>query len=161
MTVVDSCLAHPAALLAGEVSTGGGPTSSGQAHLEARLAVIEAALEAAPGRIRYRPLRRAIWRALLLTHHEVCWLRANPPATLPSLDLIALALVDRACCGNVKAGALLFDLVEGRPGRRREVGTSSTDGIGSETIEALVRLMYEHVSTPYRRVPARAGRCRH
>lgn len=114
---------------------------SGPSCLAPKLEAIEALLECAPGRIRYRPLRRALWRALLLSAVEVRWLRANPPASLGPLDLIALALVDRACAGNMKASKLVLDQIEGRPHRRADARPPA--GIRLSTIEAIVHSLYD------------------
>ena len=125
-------------------------------HPALRLAEIDRALDRAPGPIRYRPLRRAIWRALLLPAAFVLWkyrrqLDAAGSAGKPAEDRDALqamsyALVARAILGDGRAAKLLFDLVDGKPGRRREVRTSSTNGIGPKAIEALVRFMNERPS---------------
>jgi hypothetical protein len=83
-----------------------------------RVADIDAVLSAAPVRIRYRPLTKVVWRALLLTVPEVQMLLAAPPPSFKPLDLVALRLVSRACRGDARATSMIFDMIEGRPGAR-------------------------------------------
>jgi len=95
--------------------------------LAQRLAEIDRVLDRAPGPIRYRPLRRAVWRALLLPVGAVLRMYrqqleaarlADKPAEDPdALQVMAYALVARAVLGDARATALLFDLIEGRVGR--------------------------------------------
>jgi hypothetical protein len=59
----------------------------------------------------------------------------GPPRIMTRIQAMAYALVARAILGDGRAAKLLFDLVDGRPGRRREVQTSRTDGIGPEARE--------------------------
>jgi hypothetical protein len=102
---------------------------TGFLRLAQRLAEIDRALDRALGPIRYRPLRRAVWRALLLPAGFVLWTyrrqlavasMAGTPAEDPdALQTMAYALVARAILGDVRASALLFDLIEGRVARQR------------------------------------------
>jgi hypothetical protein len=102
------------------------------------------------------PRPNLLWRALLLPAGVVLWKyrrqlddarSARKLTEAPdSLQAMAYALAARAILGDGRAANLLFDLVDGRPSRRREVRTSSTDGIGPEAIEALVRFMNERPS---------------
>ena len=152
----DHAAHRDAELGAGRASDDAGVCRDPSLRLAERLAEIDRALDRAPGPIRYRPLRRAIWRVLLLPADFVLWTyrrqldaagSAGKPAEDPdALQAMAYALVARAILGDGRAAKLLFDLVDGRPGRRREVRTSSTDGIGPEAIEALVRFMNERPS---------------
>ena len=82
-----------------------------------RLAEIDRALEAAPPAIRFRPLIRAIWRALLLTSGELAALAARPDS-LATFDRVAITLIGRAVRGDVKAAGMLADMIEGKPGLR-------------------------------------------
>ena len=134
---------------------------------EARLAKlefeIEAALDHAPGRIRFLPLRRAIWRALLLPARYVMWLYRQQlqagldPAALAAigrgafeaddcagqhraLDAMAIALVARTALGDARAVAELFVQIEGRAGRRRP--DASFDRPPAD-LEPIVRLLNE------------------
>src|SRR5262245_18112983 len=95
----------------------------------ARLAAIEREIEAtldrAPGGIRFLPLRRAIWRALLLPARDVLWLYRQQlqagldPRTLAAIgrgafeaddcaghqravDAMAIALLARAVLGDAR-----------------------------------------------------------
>jgi hypothetical protein len=94
--------------------------------LIARLSELDAMLAEAPPRIRYRPLKRALWRGLLLTVPELAAVLACPPTFLRAFDLIALRLVWRAVLGNVKAISMVYDIIEGRPERRRGDARSSS-----------------------------------
>jgi hypothetical protein len=132
---------------------------------EARLAKleveIEAVLDCAPGPIRFLPLRRAIWRALLLPARYVLWLYRQQlkaglePRTLAAisrgafeaddcagqqraLDAVAIALAARAALGDARAVAELFDYIEGRSGRRRSDARSTPQQID---LEPIVRLL--------------------
>jgi hypothetical protein len=95
-----------------------------------RLRLVDQVLETAPGRIRLHPIRRSLWRWLLMPANIVVALAAllaSPqaealrrlPASLSALDAIALRVVARACRGDVRAARLIFDWIEGRPARRR------------------------------------------
>jgi hypothetical protein len=98
-------------------------------RLAQRLAEIDRVLDRAPGPIRYRPLQRAVWRALLLPAGFVLWtyrrqldtatLSSQPSEDHDALQATAYALVTRAILGDVRASSLLFDMIEGRPERRR------------------------------------------
>jgi hypothetical protein len=124
---------------------------------------IEAVLDRAPGRIRFLPLRRAIWRALLLPARYVLWLyRQQQQASLDPtalaaigrgafeaddragqqqvIDAMAIALVARAALGDARAVAELFDQIEGRPGRRRPDASFDPPPMD---LEPLVRLLNE------------------
>jgi hypothetical protein len=138
-----------------------------KAAFEARLAElereIEAVLDRAPGPIRYRPLRRALWRALLLPARYVLWLYRQQlqagldPRTLAAIgrgafeaddcagrqramDAMAIALVARAVLGDARAAARLFDRIEGRPGPRRPDRSSDPPPMD---LEPIVRLLNE------------------
>jgi len=98
-------------------------------QLAQRLAEIDRLLDRAPGPIRYRPLRRAVWRVLLLPVGDVlrkyrrqldaAKLASKPAEDPDALQAMAYALVARAILGDVSAASLLFDIIEGRPERRR------------------------------------------
>jgi hypothetical protein len=101
-----------------------------------RLRLIDQAIETAPGRIRLHPIRRSLWRWLLMPTNVVLSLAvllASPqpeallglPASLSAFDAIALRVVARACRGDVCAARLIFDWIEGRPERRRGDARSS------------------------------------
>ena len=124
---------------------------------------IEATLDRAPGPIRFLPLRRAIWRALLLPARYVLWLYRRQlqasldPTTLAAIgrgafeaddcagqqramDAMAIALVARAVLGDPRAVAELFVQIEGRPGRRRPDASSDPPPMD---LEPIVRLLNE------------------
>jgi hypothetical protein len=104
-------------------------------QLAQRLAEIDRVLDRAPGPIRYRPLRRAVWRALLLPVGDVLWmyrrqldgagLTGKPDGDSDALQAMAYALVARAILGDASASSLLFDIIEGRPERRRSDARAS------------------------------------
>jgi hypothetical protein len=109
-------------------------------RLAQQLAEIDRILDRAPGPVRYRPLRRAIWRALLLPAGFVLWtfrrqldagrLAGKPAENHDALQAMAYTLVARAILGDMRASALLADLIEGRvgrPKRRRSDARSSRD----------------------------------
>src|SRR5262245_17480850 len=91
-------------------------------RLTQRLAEIDRTLDCASGQIRYRPLRRATWRALLLPIGDVLRLYrrqldaarlvSKPSEDYDALQAMAYALVARAILGDVKASNLLFDFIE-------------------------------------------------
>ena len=97
-----------------------------------------------PERLRYRPLGGAAWRLLMLPVGAVVRLRGHP-ALMP-IDVIALALVDRALGGNIRAAKLLFDLIEGPSAARPEL--PPTVGLAPEAIEAIVRYLNERPAPP-------------
>ena len=108
-------------------------------RLAQRLAEIDRVLDRAPGPIRYRPLRRAVWRALLLPAGFVLWkfrrqldaarLGGKPDKDPDALQAMAYALGARAMLGDVRALALLFDLIEGRVGpSEHRRGDASSSG---------------------------------
>jgi hypothetical protein len=138
-----------------------------KAAFAARLAAIEREIEAvldrAPGPIRFLPLRRAIWRALLLPARYVLWLYRQQlqagldPPTLATIgreafeahdragqqramDAMAIALVARAILGDARATALLADRIEGRPAARRPDASSDPPPMD---LEPIVRLLNE------------------
>jgi hypothetical protein len=97
--------------------------------LAQRLAEIDRVLDCAPGPIRYRPLRRAVWRVLLLPADFVLWkfrqqldaarLGGDHAEDPDALQAMVYALVAKAILGDARASSLLFDIIEGRPERRR------------------------------------------
>jgi hypothetical protein len=133
------------------------PTPNVQHLWLARLAEIERALAAAPDRIRHSPVRRALWRALLMPVGEL-FRRRRLGTMLPlhgepgCLDGLAEVLVAKACTGDVRAVRLLFDLIEGKPRGRPEIQPSG--GLDPVVIEQLVRFFQEHAAP----TPAGAGR---
>jgi hypothetical protein len=84
----------------------------------ARLAKIDCDLDSAPPAIRFRPLVRATWRALLLTPAELASLVARPEG-LATFDRLAVTIVGRAVLGDLKAAGILADMIEGKPDLRR------------------------------------------
>src|SRR5262245_23311605 len=80
----------------------------------ARLAEIDRGMDTAPPAIRYRPLIRAIWRALLLSPQELAALAAKPEG-LATFDRLAVTLVRRAVLGDVRLADMLANMVEGTP----------------------------------------------
>jgi hypothetical protein len=92
------------------------------------LAEIERALDSAPARARESPIRRAIWRALLLPAGFVLWafrqqldadrLGGKPAEDPDALQAMAYVLVARAALGDVRAASMIFDMIEGRPSVR-------------------------------------------
>ena len=120
---------------------------------------IEATLDHAPGPIRFLPLRRAIWRALLLPARYVLWLYRqqlqaglDPPALAAvgrgkahdcagqqrAMDAMAIALVARAVMGDARAITLLAERIEGRPGPRRPDRSAAPPPMD---LEPIVRLL--------------------
>jgi hypothetical protein len=113
--------------------------------LAVRVAEIDLWLDSTPGRIRFRPLLRAIFRALVLTVPELHFLLSCPPPNLGPLDLMALQLVGRAAQGDLKAVRRLFDLIEGRPRRRRATRADADDGLTEDQVERIVRHLNERL----------------
>lgn len=93
-----------------------------------RLAEIDRDLDAASPTIRYRPLVRSIWRALLLVPAELSALAAKPEC-LSIFDRVAVTLVRRAVLGDAKAADMLANMIEGKPGLRHgDLGVRRSKG---------------------------------
>ena len=118
------------------------PTAGGvrvRATLVDFATIMGANLDAVPPRIRYRPLSKAIWAALML---DVGMLRAfvaratNPTdgslaGLLEVLDVVAAGLVLSAIGGDMRAVNMIANLIDG-PVRRRLDDTPSD---GSQSVE--------------------------
>jgi hypothetical protein len=97
-------------------------------------------------RVRERPILRAVWRALLLPAGFVLWkfrsqldgakLGSKPAEDLEAVQAMAHALVARAILGDARASSLLFDIIEGRPERRRGDARTSRCVWGKRTTTA-------------------------
>jgi hypothetical protein len=101
--------------------------------------IMGANFDALPPRIRYRPLSKAIWAALML---DVGMLRAfvaratNPTegslaGLLEALDVLAARLVLAAIGGDMRAANMIANLIDG-PVRRR---LDDPPGDGSQSVE--------------------------
>jgi hypothetical protein len=131
------------------------------ARLTARLAVIDAVLSSAPRRIRELPVRRTLWRFLLLDIAKLSLLlsllpkpakgaEADPSiglreeatsslqSSLTALDMIVLRLVGKALLGDVRAMSCIFDVIEGRTERRRRDASRSRYVQGRRDIKGSV-----------------------
>ena len=99
--------------------------------------IMGANFDAVPPRIRYRPLSKAIWAALML---DVGMLRAfvaratNPTdgslaGLLEALDVVAARLALSAIGGDMRAAKLIMDLIDGpvpsKAGRNSGAGPRS------------------------------------
>ena len=118
------------------------PTAGGvrvRATLVDFATIMGANLDAVPPRIRYRPLSKAIWAALML---DVGMLRAfvaratNPTdgslaGLLEALDVVAARLVLSAIGGDMRAANMIANLIDG-PVRRR---LDDSPGDGSQSVE--------------------------
>jgi len=138
-----------------------------RAAFEVRLAAlerdIETTLDRTRGSVRYSPLRRAVWRQLLLPARYLLHvyreqLKADLAPTVlrelgeaarvagdrgaygRALDAMAIALVARAALGDARAIAEVFVQIEGRPGRRRPDASSDPPPMD---LEPIVRLLNE------------------
>ena len=107
-----------------------------------------------PFRIRYQPVRRAIWAALML---DVQTLRAfvaratepgckrakgspaegSLPERLAALDVIAARLVLNAIDGDVRAFEMIADRIEGKVGMRRDEVEDGDDSRRAE-VDSLI-----------------------
>ena len=98
-----------------------------------------------------------LWRWLLMPSHAVvalAWLLLVPgdaaeravglSKPISALDAIAIRAVARAILGDVRAARTIFDLIEGKPRRRREIGPSA--GVDPVEIEKVVKLFYERAA---------------
>jgi hypothetical protein len=160
---VRSSVADRAAHFEADARRQGHAADDADVRLAHRLAEIDRALDRAPGPIRYRPLRRAIWRALLLPARYVLWLYRQQlqagldPRTLAAIgrgafeaddrachqraiDAMAIALVARAILGDARASALLAERIEGRPAVRRPDASPDPPPMD---LEPIVRLLSE------------------
>ena len=107
-----------------------------------------------PFRIRYQPVRRAIWAALMLDVQtlrafvaratEPGGKRANDfpaddslPERLAALDVIAARLVLNAIDGDVRAFAMIADRIEGKVGTRRDEVEDGDDSRRAE-VDSLI-----------------------
>jgi len=82
-----------------------------------QLAEIDRDLDAASPTVRFQPVVRAVWRALLLVPAELAALAAKPEC-LSAFDRLAVTLVRRALLGDAMATDMLANMIEGKPGLR-------------------------------------------
>ncbi|MEI7933044.1 MAG: hypothetical protein WCI21_08325 [Alphaproteobacteria bacterium] len=116
------------------------PTAGGvraRATLADFASIMGANFDALPPRIRYRPLSKAIWAALMLDVGmlRVFVARATNPTDgslaglLEALDMVAARLVLAAIGGDMRAAKLIMDLIDGpvrsKAGRNNGAGPRS------------------------------------
>jgi hypothetical protein len=104
--------------------------------------------------LRIRPATAALWRALALSPAEL-FREARGVQGAPfdvqavSFDVIMRRLVVRAMLGEIKATKLIADLIEGRPGLRRNHNESDDPACRQRVqaaTETLVRFMVERAT---------------
>lgn len=103
-----------------------------------QLRLIDRRLEAAPGRVRLHPIRRSLWRWLLMPADVVMVLAdllASPqtevllllPVPIGTLDEMTLRVAAHGLVVDMKAISIICDMIEGRPIRRRQRSSTELD----------------------------------